>query len=512
VINMSLCALVFVSIFSVSFGESSVTKYTSEEFLQNVQLKPHFTQFYAPWCGHCKRLSPIWDQLSEKFADKEQVVISKVDCTVETQLCSDQQVTGYPTVKFYNEGNQEGLRYKGQRDIESLEQFIIEQLAGKVEIEVEKVEAKSLTEETFGTFTEKGSHFIKFYAPWCGHCKRLAPTWDELAQNFADSENIQISKVDCTVDKPVCQKYEVRGYPTLIFFHDGEKKESYRGPRDLESLTDFVKKQSEASQGSEEEKEVVENAEEIKAEQVEEKKEPTGVIALTVDTFDKHVEKGNHFIKFYAPWCGHCKSLAPTWTELAAKYENSEDVSISKVDCTVENSVCKKYEVRGYPTLLFFQDGEKKTTFKGPRDINNFVSFIDSESGKEDKGEDEGKIPDTLTETSKEGNVLILSENTFDSSANGLLFVKFYAPWCGHCKRLAPTWSELADNFKDEEGVNIAKVDCTVEKKLCSKHKVSGYPTLLIFRNGVQLSEYNGKRDLEALVNFILEQEMKDEL
>lgn len=87
-------------------------------------------------------------------------------------------------------------------------------------------------------------HFIKLYAPWCGHCRRLAPTWAELAAAYKGSDCVAIASVDCTKEAELCTKYEVRGYPTLKLFHGGEAKEQYKGPRALDSLKEFVDKQA----------------------------------------------------------------------------------------------------------------------------------------------------------------------------------------------------------------------------------------------------------------------------
>ncbi|GMH37004.1 hypothetical protein BSKO_04877 [Bryopsis sp. KO-2023] len=105
-------------------------------------------------------------------------------------------------------------------------------------------------------------------------------------------------------------------------------------------------------------------------------------------------------------------------------------------------------------------------------------------------------------------NVVHLTSTDFDEQTGdgSLWFIKFYAPWCGHCKRLAGTWKDLGDEFKDKPDVNIAHVDCTTDKEVCSKAQVKGYPTLKLFFGGEEQRAYKGQREIGAFKKFLDEE------
>ena len=76
-----------------------------------------------------------------------------------------------------------------------------------------------------------------FHPPRCGHCVRLAPTWDELAGELTGKVNV--AKLDATANRDVAKRFGVSGYPTLLFFSQG-KYYRYKGKRDLEALSEFA--------------------------------------------------------------------------------------------------------------------------------------------------------------------------------------------------------------------------------------------------------------------------------
>jgi len=352
-------------------------KYDSENFSAEIAKNNHFVMFYAPWCGHCKRLHPTWEELAEMLnTDGSNVKIAKVDCTTDGVVCNLNDVTGYPTLKFFKLGDSEGVKFKGTRDLPSLTAFINEQLSLVGETDALPIQQglKELTDENFESTIASGKHFVKFYAPWCGHCQKLAPVWEELARNLEFDETVTISKVDCTQYSSICNSFEVRGYPTLLWIEDGKKIDKYQEQRTVEALKNYVTEKL----GSQGKSDVVES---------DESNEIHHVIELTGDSFQSGIENGVTFVKFFAPWCGHCKRLAPTWEDLGKKFVGHPDVDIVKVDCTldVNKNLCNEEEVEGFPTVFLYKNGKKISEYNGNRSLQDLYEFVNQHLSAHDE-------------------------------------------------------------------------------------------------------------------------------
>ena len=223
------------------------------------------------------------------------------------------------------------------------------------------------------------------------------------------------------------------------------------------------------------------------------------VVVLTEDNFEKEVgQDRGALVEFYAPWCGHCKKLAPEYEKLGSSFKKAKSVLIGKVDCDEHKSVCSKYGVSGYPTIQWFPKGSlEPKKYEGPRTAESLAEFVNTEGGTN------VKIAATPS------NVVVLTAENFNDivlDETKDVLVEFYAPWCGHCKNLAPTYEKVATAFKLEEDVVIANLDADKHRDLAEKYDVSGFPTLKFFpKTNKAGQDYEGGRDLDDFVTFINE-------
>ncbi|KAJ3474292.1 hypothetical protein NLI96_g12540 [Meripilus lineatus] len=230
----------------------------------------------------------------------------------------------------------------------------------------------------------------------------------------------------------------------------------------------------------------------------------SNVIDLTPDNFDEVIGKGKPaLVEFFAPWCGHCKNLAPTYEQLADAFSHAKDkVVIAKVDADgVGKPLGSKYGVSGFPTLKWFgADGGEPEKYEGGRELNDLAGFITKKSGV--KSNIKPPPPPAFK---------ILDVHNFDEVAlddDKDVLVTFTAPWCGHCKRLKPIYEEVAKAFAPESKCVVANVDADAapNRPLGEKYGVQGFPTIKFFPKGTKEPVlYDGERSEAAFVSFLNE-------
>lgn len=147
---------------------------------------------------------------------------------------------------------------------------------------------------------------------------------------------------------------------------------------------------------------------------------------LIPTNFDDVVLKSGKpaLVEFFAPWCGHCKTLAPVYEELAQTFAFAEDkVTIAKVDADENRSLGKRFSVQGFPTIKWF-DGksDKPEEYQGGRDIESLSAFVTEKIGIKSR-----------SAPKEASNVQFLDDASFKSTvgADKDVLVAFTAPWCG---------------------------------------------------------------------------------
>ncbi|KAI6654100.1 Protein disulfide isomerase-like 2-1 [Oopsacas minuta] len=200
-------------------------------------------EFYAPWCGHCKRLAPEWEKAGEAFASSTDVLIAKVDADADKVLNSRFGVSGFPTIKFFPKGSVTPEDYTGGRTADDIIAYVGERTGSKSKITKPISSVIDLTPSNFDMIVQDVNKdvLVEFYAPWCGHCKNLAPVYEKLGTAFKNEENCVVARIDADAHRDIGQRYEVSGFPTLKFYpKDNKVGEPYNGGRTAEDFVQFL--------------------------------------------------------------------------------------------------------------------------------------------------------------------------------------------------------------------------------------------------------------------------------
>jgi len=215
-------------------------------------------------------------------------------------------------------------------------------------------------------------------------------------------------------------------------------------------------------------------------------------------------------VEFYAPWCGHCKSLAPHYKKAATALKGV--VKVGAVDCDEHKDLAGKFGVQGFPTIKIFT-GKDSTAYNGERTAKAIAEAGLAQAKKKVKeqleGGSSGSSGSSGGSKSSKDDVIELTDSNFDKlvlQSDDVWLVEFFAPWCGHCKSLAPEWAKAANELKGK--VKLGAVDATVHTSIASRYDVKGYPTIKFFpggKKGSDAEEYDGGRTAPDIVAWASE-------
>merc|ERR1711936_60197 len=404
---------------------------------------------------------------------------------------------------------------------------------------------------------------VEFYAPWCGHCKSLAPEYAKAAGILAEKDSpIKLAKVDATVESKLGEKFEVRGYPTLKFFRSGKPTE-YSGGRTADTIVSWLEKKTgppaKALASLEEAKafldgksvgiigyDTVGTEYGLEGEAVlllKDFDEGKAVLAegITEDAVTKFVaseslplvvdfnqetaqkifsgEIKTHLLVFSSHKAEDHADKVAVISGIAKENKGKLLFVTINTDLDDHKRILEFFGIteEELPTFRAIKLGEDMAKFKPDDDsitAENIASFVaDFIEGKLKQHLMSEEIPE---DWDKEGVKVLVGKNFHEVAMNPEkdVLVEFYAPWCGHCKQLAPIWDKLGEKYADHPSIVIAKMDSTANE--LEEVKVQGFPTIKLSKKGTnEIVDYNGDRSEEGFTKFLEEapkDQPKDEL
>ncbi|TFY68678.1 hypothetical protein EVJ58_g843 [Rhodofomes roseus] len=447
---------------------SDVINLTAENFDAVVKPEPVIlVEFFAPWYGYfwAWALAPHYEEAAGAL--KEIVKLAKVDCVDQADLCSANGIQGYPTLRVYRQGDYSD--YTGPRKADGIVAYMAKQSLPAV---------SDVTSENYQEFIKADKVVAVAFLP--AETDAPGPEFTATANKHRDDYLFGV-----TTDKALAEEAGVTP-PTIVVFRafDGPKTE-YPYPVGSAKVKNIEKWLQEMS---------VPVLEEVGTENYHVYAESGKPIAYLF--IDPTEEKKDQQIAAIRP--------------VAAKYHS--DVSFVWIDAIkfADHGKALNLVEPKWPSFVI-QDTQKQLKYPydqakevTPEAIESMVQqFLDGKLEPQLKSQ---PIPATQDESVFNLVGKQFDEVVFDEDKD--VFIELYASWCGHCKRLKPTWDQLGDRYAAvKDRITIAKMEAQENDLPPSvPFRVGGFPTLKFKPAGTrEFIDYNGDRSLESLVAFVEE-------
>ncbi|CAM8951902.1 unnamed protein product [Rhodiola kirilowii] len=468
--SLLLCLALSAALLLPSSAEKEYVLTLDNSNFTDVVSKHDFivVEFYAPWCGHCKSLAPEYEKAAKTLSSHDPpLVLAKVNAVEDSNKALGEQfeIQGFPTIKILRNGGKTSQEYKGPRDAEGIVVYLARQL-GPASVEIKSAEdVKKIVGDKIVSIV---GIFPKFEG--------------EEYQNF--SAVAEILRSDYDLGHTLDAKLLPRGDLSV-------KKATFRVFKPFDEL--------------------VVDSEDFDVEALQKFVEESTVPLVTVfdndqsnhpylsKYFNSPADKAMVFLNFTDSLFESFKSKVH---ELATQYKGKGPIFLVGDVDAAKNALDYFGLKAEQAPLIIIQTNDNVKFLKAQVNPDGLAPWVKGYLAGEVKPFIRSEpIPQTNDEPVKV--VVTDSLDDFVLKSNKNVLLEFYAPWCGHCKNLAPILDEVAVHFEKDPSVVIAKLDATANDVPQSTFAVQGFPTLYFKSSTGKIIEYDGGRSKEDFISFI---------